>query len=271
MTDIDRAFVASLVAFVCSLVASPLVYRLLIKTKSRQKISEYVPEHAEKQGTPTMGGIVVLVALAAGLFFVPAAQRTVPLILLIGFAVVGFLDDFVLPRTGNDTRGLGWKPKFLLEIFFAVAAYWLGGVRDPWAMAFLVFVVLFFSNAYNFVDGMDALAGGIGVLLALGFCVVARLSVLDPSAALAVFVVMGALAAGFVPFLFYNAPPAKLFMGDVGALPIGALLGWAFLIVGRKSDLIANGENLWVAVLMSGVLILELVPVPLQVLSAKLR
>ena len=78
------------------------------------------------------------------------------------------------------------------------------------------------------------------------------------------------LAAAFVPFLFYNAPPAKVFMGDVGALPIGALLGWAFLLVGRPQG-VPMDLNLGGACVMSLLLVAELLPVPLQVLSVKLR
>ena len=138
-------------------------------------------------------------------------------------------------------------------------------------MALIVVVVLFFANAFNFSDGMDSLAGGLAVMMAIGFAVIGRMSMLHQPAEQAVLVMMAATAAAFVPFLFLNAPPAKLFMGDVGALPVGALLGWAFLAVGRTTELAPGHVSLWAAIIVSLVMVVELVPVPLQIASVKLR
>ena len=270
-TNVDQAFVAALVAFVVALVSSPLVYRALVRTQVRQKVSEHVPEHAAKQGTPTMGGIIVLLGLLASFAFVPTGRITVPMVLLIGFALIGLFDDFVVPRRSENSRGLEWKSKIAMQLVVVLGAFLIGGVRDWGALAFMAFVVLFFANSYNFVDGMDALAGGIGVMLAVGFAIVARFSIADPETDLAVLVVMAGIAASLVPFLYYNAPPAKVFMGDVGSLPLGALFGWAFLEVGRPSELVPGSVNLVAAIVISLVLVCELVPVPLQILSVKLR
>lgn len=269
--NVDQAFVVALVAFLVSLVLAPFVYLLLLRAKSRQKVSEYVPEHAKKEGTPTMGGIIVLAGVAAAFFFVPRSELVTPLVLVVGFALIGFLDDYIVPRAMTDTRGLGWKQKFFAQVVVAAGAYLLGGVRDVGALAFLVFFVMFFANAFNFADGMDSLAGCIAVMLALGFAVLGRLSMVDAGSEMAMLALMAGLAAAFVPFLFYNAPPARVFMGDVGALPIGALLGWAFLLVGRPTERVPGDLNLYAACLMSLLLVLELIPVPLQILSVKLR
>ncbi len=269
--NVDQAFVAALASFVLALVFAPLVYRLLLKTQSRQKVSEFVPEHAAKEGTPTMGGFIVLIGLAGAFWFVPRGEILTPLVLVVGFALIGFVDDYIVPRLAAGTRGLGWKQKFFLQVVIAAAAYVLGGVTDAGALAFLIFFVMFFANAYNFADGMDSLAGGLAVMIALGLAVVGRMSMLDADTEMAVLALMAGLAAASVPFLFYNAPPAKVFMGDVGALPVGALLGWAFLEVGRPSPFVPNDLNLYATVLIALVLVAELVPVPLQVLSVKLR
>lgn len=269
--NVDQAFFVALVSFIVASVASPFVNRALVRWKSRQTVSEHVPEHAVKQGTPTMGGISVLLGLAAAFWFVPRGVVVTPLVLVAGFAAIGFLDDFVVPRRVANSRGLGWKPKLVLQLVVAVGAYLLGGVRDGVALSLLVFCVLFFANAYNFADGMDALAGGIAVMVAIGFAVLARLSMVDANAEFAVLALMAGLAASMVPFLFSNAPPAKVFMGDVAALPIGALLGWTFMEVGRPSVLVPDNLNLIGACVISLVLVLELLPVPLQILSVKLR
>lgn len=264
--DVSNVMTACVLAFVVSAVVAPSVYRLLMRVGSRQKISEHIGEHAHKEGTPTMGGLIVLMGVLSTIWLLPSDARTVPLVLILGYALIGFLDDFVMPRIATGTRGLGWKQKLALQILVAVGAYWFGGVRDLQAMALLVFFILFFANAFNLSDGMDTLAGGLGVMMAIGLGAVALL-MSEPSAA----ILMAALVGAMLPFLFLNAPPAKLFMGDVGALPIGALLGWSFLIVGKSSESFPANENLWAASLIAGVMAIELVPVPLQILSAKLR
>jgi len=269
--NVDRAFAVALWSFLAACVAAPFMYRALIGLKSRQTVSEYVPEHAAKQGTPTMGGLIVLVGLAVAFVFVPQAEMVTPLALVLGFTVIGFVDDFVVPRRVKDARGLGWKQKLVLQVVVVVGAYLAGGVRDWKAIALLTVVVLFFANAYNFADGMDTLAGGIAVMVAIGFAVIGRFAMTDVNAELAVLVLMAGLAASFVPFLYYNAPPAKVFMGDVAALPIGALFGWTFMEVGRPSPLVPASINLIAALVVSLVLVMELLPVPLQVLSVKLR
>lgn len=269
--NIDHAMTAALFAFLTALVASPLVLSLLRRGGSVQKVSEFVPEHAAKHGTPTMGGIIVLVGVLAGMLFDRREGILVPLILLVGFALIGFVDDYVMPRAGEKIRGLGWKQKFLAQIAVTLIAYLAGGVREPWVVAYLVFVVLFFANAFNFVDGMDTLAGGVAVMLAIGFSFVARSSIVDLETERTVLVVLASLAAAFLPFLFLNAPPARVFMGDVCALPVGALLGWSFLVTGRPSQLVPDYISLIALLVMSSILVVELVPVPLQIASVKLR
>jgi phospho-N-acetylmuramoyl-pentapeptide-transferase len=248
-----------------SAASAPVLLRILRSIGSRQTVSEHVPEHAAKQGTPTMGGLVVLVGLMVGL----AAQRSLSpaLALLVGgFGLVGFLDDFVVPRAMPGKRGLGWVPKLALQCGSAAGAALLAGYAGGGA-ALAAFVLLYASNAYNFADGLDWLAGMLAILLAAGLgavgWVAGRAEVLVPVALLCV---------SLIPFLVLNRPPAKIFMGDVGALPIGALLGWVTLQVamppGRPP---ASAGVIGATVLAHTVLLIEIVPVPLQIASAKLR
>ena len=131
LTNVDRAFMAALVSFLISLVAAPIVFRFLLRAKSRQIVSEFVPEHAQKQGTPTMGGLIVLIGLIGAFWFVPRGELVTPLVLVAGFALIGFVDDYIVPRMAKGTRGLGWKQKFMMQIAVAAAAYWFGGVTTP--------------------------------------------------------------------------------------------------------------------------------------------
>lgn len=269
--NVDRAFMAALVAFAVSCGLSPFVLGFLRRIKSRQRVSEYVPEHSGKQGTPTMGGLIVIVGVLVAMMVCDAGRNVAALSLLVGFALIGFLDDYIVPKGDSKVRGLGWKQKFIAQVVVVVAAFYLDGVRQPWVLAYLAFTVLFFANAFNFADGMDSLAGGIAVMLAIGIAVVARFAVMEAATELSVLVVMAAMAAAFVPFLYLNAPPAKVFMGDVGALPVGALLGWGFLVAGKPSAATPEMSNLIALFAMSLLLVAELVPVPLQVASVKLR
>ncbi len=252
---------AVLLAFLAAALAAPLVYMVLKRIGSRQKVSVHVPEHAAKQGTPTMGGLIILAGLAVGLRGAPPSLH----VLVIGFALVGFLDDFLLPRWKPGSRGLGWVPKLLLQFGTAGAGAWLGGYSGTGLIVATVFL-LFAANAYNFLDGLDWLAGIVGVVLALGLGMLGYLQGNSDA-----ILTMSVLCASYLPFLVLNKPPARLFMGDVGSLPIGSVFGWASLSLAyRPSEAPSLGMVAAVAVAMI-VLIVEIVPVPLQIASAKLR
>ena len=260
--------VAFWVAFgVAAILAKPILSTFL-SLNSRQTVSAYAPEgHQKKQGTPTMGGLIV-VAGALAAMLVSGSRDLASIVLLIGFALIGFVDDFVVPRRFVGKRGLGWRQKILMQLAVAVGAALLTRTNIA-GIGLIVFLVLFFSNAYNFSDGIDALAGTLllglgGGLLAMGFFSGMPLAWLVP---------LAALLGGIVPFLYVNAPPARVFMGDVGSLPIGAVLGY---VVARFA-LGANGPegHFWInagpLLTISLVMVVELVPQPLQILSVKLR
>lgn len=261
-------------SFLAAAVVAGPIYKLLLLTKSRQKIDPHAPEtHQRKQGTPTMGGLIIVVgALVALALMLRDSPRFVSgftagtWILLLGFAAIGFVDDFVVPRVWKGKRGLGWKQKILLEFGIAGLASHL--VMPAPYLAFWVtfFLILFFSNAYNFADGLDGLAGTVWLALALGLAYVWN-------AAAPTDVVVLAISGATVVFLFLNAPPAKVFMGDVGSLPIGALLGWciaANLWSGSWNPAEIDLTLAPALLVLSIIMIAELVPVPMQVAYFKL-
>ncbi len=262
---------APLVALLVSAIFAAPILNLLRRLKSRQTISEYVPEHAQKQGTPTMGGLIILVGLVAGLLVERGPFMVPALLLLFGFGGIGFVDDYVVPRLMPGKRGLGWKQKFALEIALAVVAVYAGGMRDWTLIAVATFVILFLTNAYNFVDGMDSMAAQVAIYFVLGLVPLALWS----SSPLIVLSLLGAV----LPFWLINAHPAKVFMGDVGALPIGALLGLQLVAMHQPAfpdqpSLSSSAYHFWpmaiAQAVLCGVMFAELVPVPLQVLSVKL-
>lgn len=253
-----------MVAFIVGLIVAGLssqpILILLRKLKSEQTINAHVQEHAHKQGTPTMGGLMILVAIVAAAVMGWSDRVISPLLVTLGFGVIGFVDDYVVPKMMPGTRGLGWKQKLALEFLICGGACWLAGFHEPKSIAIAIFMILFYSNAYNFSDGIDGLAATIGIFLTLGMMIVTH----DQGP------LMPGLMAGFFVFLYYNRHPAKVFMGDVGALPIGALLGWyAFLLV--QSPPVAPTAGYWVGgVLLSLVMLIEIIPPPLQVFYYKL-
>lgn len=253
----ETAAQAFWLAFVTSALLSWPVLTLLRRMKSESVISPYAPDgHQQKKGTPNMGGIFVVIAVlialtAAG--FLGSQTGLCVIILVVGFALIGFLDDFVVPKA-TSKRGLGWLPKLLLEFAVASAIPLLLGWEPSNLLA--AFFVVFFANAVNFADGLDALAGSLLIFAAIPFLVFSAsngggLPLLSISAA------MGAL----LPFLALNAPPAKIFMGDVGSLPLGALFGFWFVSAPWDAR-----PWPWIASLVFS---LELLLVPIQIAAVK--
>jgi phospho-N-acetylmuramoyl-pentapeptide-transferase len=222
-----------------------------------------------------MGGLIILAGAFPAMAYwgiVSGWSKTVPVFaVMIGFALVGLFDDFVLPRVIKGSRGFGWVPKLILQ--FGVAGVSLYTFRDSImassASAFIVglFVILFFANAYNFCDGLDWLAGTVLVALGAGLTAcslyLGRGEWIFP---------MVAVLGGAVPFLYLNRPPAKIFMGDVGAMAIGGLIGLIFAdltqsgVTGSPNFLLLLG-----LAIVAFVMMVELIPVPLQILSVKIR
>lgn len=249
------------IAFLVSAIASLPIMKLLIAMKARQTVSSHLEGHATKQGTPTMGGFIILVGFIAASLSTDYPGRWPILILVVLFAIIGFVDDFVVPKLLVGTRGLGWKQKIAMQVVAAAVPCFMAGL-SPAVIGVAVFSILFFANAYNFSDGLDGLAGSIFVAQLAGMV----LLVSGMGVPTVHFIWLGAL----LPFLYWNAPRAKVFMGDVGSLAIGAFLGgYWFLgkLVIPESQLmpLVVGVLLW-----SLVMVAELLPVPLQVGAVKI-
>jgi phospho-N-acetylmuramoyl-pentapeptide-transferase len=285
LTGLNAFWIAAIAA---TLAAWP-VFQLLLRMKSRQTIDKFAPDtHQVKQGTPTMGGFVIIIGFLAALLwqlFSSKPQSLVestdakvyrypPLLLaclavFVLYALIGFADDFVIPRmTGK--RGLGWKQKIVPEILFgAVGAWILSDGKFDALFGLALFLILFFSNAYNFSDGLDALSGSLLLTICAGLAGIGWFTHNFQVVALAL-----SLVGAVIPFLIMNAPPAKVFMGDVGSLPIGAVLGLMVTAVvvdyPRALWESMTMPNLVPAIILSLVMVAELVPVPMQVAYYKL-
>ena len=290
-----RAVLACLTALVMSFVIGPAMIRKLTAYKVGQAVRDDGPQsHLTKAGTPTMGGALILAAIIITvLLWADLENRLVWIVLwvTVGFGAIGWVDDYrkVIAR---DPKGLSARAKFFWQSvigvaaagylafytnlpaqtefivpFFKQVAYPLG------ALGFIVmtyFVIVGTSNAVNLTDGLDGLAIMPTVMIgsALGvFAYVAGHSVFSkylgfpyiPGAG-ELTVICGAIAGAGLAFLWFNAYPAEVFMGDVGALALGAALGTIAVIVRQEIVLF----------IMGGVFVVETLSVMLQVASFKL-
>ncbi len=248
---------------------NPLI-RLLRRIGARQTVSEDAPAgHRAKQGTPTMGGLIILAGIAAAACYALVANpnhvtHLGVLLLTLAYGGIGFLDDYLIVRRGKNL-GLKARQKLGLQALVAVLfLVWIAstaipgrstvvGTLDlgPWYYVAAFLYLVGFANAVNFADGLDGLAAGLclilAVVLALLVSVVGHLSW--------VMLFLGSVAGGCAAFLVFNRHPARIFMGDTGSLALGAALAGA-AILGKAELLLA---------LCAGVVWAELISVMLQV------
>lgn len=289
-----RAILGTLTALAIALLVGPLLIRRLAQHQIGQHVRTDGPQsHLSKAGTPTMGGTLILVAVALGtLAWADLSNRYVWLLLgvTIAFGAIGFADDYKKLVLKNS-KGLSARAKYFWQSVFGLAAAIMlySMAKTPAETALLIpyakdlaiplgvlfvpltyFVIVGSSNAVNLTDGLDGLAILPTVMVA------GALAVFVYAAGNAVFagylgipyvqgvgeavVFCGALVGAGLGFLWFNAYPAQVFMGDVGALALGAALG--LLAVLARQEL--------VLFIMGGIFVLETVSVMLQVASFRL-
>ena len=291
-----RTAMAAVTALLLALFLGPPMIRLLKRRQIRQSIREGGPKsHLSKAGTPTMGGLLILLAVVvATLLWMDLSNRFVWIAVasLVALGAVGFADDFVKFTKGRNL-GLTGRGKLLPQILVGLAIAW--AIRQ-WAghgivstvvtfpflkrlvldlgvvyLPFVAFVVVGASNAVNLTDGLDGLAiGSVGIaagtyaILAYvtGNAVAARylqIPFVPQSGELAVF--CGALVGASLGFLWFNCHPAEIFMGDVGSLPLGGAIA-AVAVMTKHEVLLA---------IVGGVFVLEALSVIVQVVSFQTR
>ena len=237
-----------LLAFALVVILMPPYIRLLRHMGFAKKIREEGPQsHLSKGGTPTMGGlllIVVVLAIFVGLKWPVQGGIIAPLVTLALVGLLGAADDYLNARTGE---GIRVRQKLLWQIVVAAAAAWqiestyqitaivvpfYGNVTvEPWVfIVFAAFAIVAASNGVNLTDGLDGLAGGTLAFAFVSFLIIAVINQ-PPQAntALLCAVIVGALLG----FLWFNVHPAQVFMGDSGSLAFGATLAVIALITGQ--------------------------------------
>ncbi|BBI34676.1 phospho-N-acetylmuramoyl-pentapeptide-transferase [Cohnella abietis] len=263
------------VSFVLSVLFGPLFIPLLRRLKFGQQVRVDGPEsHLKKTGTPTMGGIIILVALVLAFlkFADQGPEYWALLTACMGFGLVGFLDDYI-KIVFKRSLGLTAKQKLIGQLLFSAIFCFILYHMDhstvisvpgtDWSFDlgwsyYLLVVVMFLgsTNAVNFTDGLDGLLSGTSALAFGAFAVIA-VEATQPQAAVFSAAVVGAVLG----FLVYNAHPAKIFMGDTGSLGLGG--GIAAVAILTKTELLL--------VIIGGVFVIEMLSVIIQVASFKTR
>jgi len=281
--------VAVAVSTFVSVLGTPLVMRYFVSHGIGQQIREDGPEgHFTKAGTPTMGGVMIVAGGVAGYAMAHARKETIftragllVILLIVGGAIIGGLDDF-LAVSRERSLGLNKRAKSGAQLLLAGAFAWLAyaAAKAPTKISFVrqdgfhvdlgvvgwaVFVVLLVigsSNAVNLTDGLDGLAAGSSAFAFAAFALIAfwqfrHVPVYQVPQALDLAILAVAMLGGCVGFLWWNAAPARIFMGDTGSLAIGA--GLAGLALFTRTPLLLP--------LVGGLFVAETLSVIIQVFS----
>ncbi|MCL2295221.1 MAG: phospho-N-acetylmuramoyl-pentapeptide-transferase [Spirochaetes bacterium] len=289
-----RAAYAAVTALLFSLLLGPIVIEWLRKQKLGQEIRDEISTmHKAKSGTPTMGGILIILAIVVSVLLwqdLRSIYTWICIVALLGFGAIGFVDDY-LKIYKRNAAGLRAKFKFIAQILLSLAiVLFIFHNRNPETtllyipffkyaildlsylyIPFGVLVLVGASNAVNLTDGLDGLATGLVVLVGMALGVLTYVSGrVDFAHYLLIPFIPGsgeltilacALVGAVVGFLWFNCHPAEVMMGDTGSLALGGIIGVMALLIKKEILLIIIG----------GVFVLEALSVIIQVVSYKLR
>ena len=260
MLILAKAILAFMIGFILTIIFGLVTIPILKKFKIRQTISSFVGIHKEKNGTPTMGGIIFIIPTIISIIILILLNKLnvtynllIVLFVFLSYALLGFIDDYLIIKRKNNI-GLTEFQKLFGQIFIAVIFFilFMKGGRQPvleiytlgieinmgWFYGlFILFMLVASSNAVNITDGLDGLAGGLSAIAFLAFGLIAWASLgITGSEDIGIFcfILVGALIA----FLFYNTHPAKVFMGDTGSLALGSTLAAVAIVTSHELTLI---------------------------------
>jgi phospho-N-acetylmuramoyl-pentapeptide-transferase len=295
-----RAAYAAVAALLISFLLGPWMIRKLKEFKIGQEIRADGPEtHFSKSGTPTMGGILIITSIVISVLLfqdLDSIFSWLIVISILGFGGIGFIDDY-LKISKRNAQGLTatfkWITQFALALVIALIIFtvrtaqdanvdtttylYLPFIKEPifdlaWVyIPFAILLILWTTNAVNLTDGLDGLATGLMILVGVTFAVLSYLSGRADFAnyLFIPFVKSGgelaiaslALVGACVGFLWFNAHPAQVMMGDTGSLGLGGMIGVLALLLKKEILLL----------IIMGVFVLETMSVIIQVLSFKIR
>lgn len=281
MLILAKAILAMMLGFILSVIFGFFFIPILKKMNIKQKVSTYLIQHKKKDGTPTMGGLIFIIPTILTVLILLILKKIeftenlfIVLFVFVAYAVLGFLDDFLIIKRGNNS-GLSVLQKLFGQLFIAVIFFYIfihnghEPVLDIHTLGikinmgwfhgiFLLFVLLAGSNSVNITDGLDGLAGGLSLIAFLAFGLISWNSTwISGSEDIAVFCFI--LVGSLLGFLFYNTHPARVFMGDTGSLSLGATLATVATITSHEITLI----------IVAGVFVVETLSTIIQKISIK--
>lgn len=283
-------FLSIIIGGLVSLFITPMFVKFQKSRKIGERIRVDGPKtHSAKAGTPTMGGLIFILSSALSFAVVSAVKYyrhnvfskegvfVFSIFLLCG--LIGFIDDYISLKKQSSLGLRGWVKIFLLAlvclyfiIFSKYVLYLDTSLSFPlanpsielgnWYYIIVVLIIISATNAVNLTDGLDGLAAGSSSIVLGVFCFIAFLewSILDVSYAIDIAVICGGTLAACVGFLWWNTPPAEIFMGDVGSFSLGGLIGAVSIVLKQEILLI----------IMGGLFVVEALSVIIQVIWFKL-
>lgn len=280
MLILAKAVLALMIGFILSVAFGFLLIPFLRKRKIKQQVSIFLAKnHKSKEGTPTMGGLIFIIPTILTIIILLLMGKIsfsenlfIVMFVFIGYAILGFIDDFLIIKRHNN-EGLTEIKKLFGQLLIALVFFYIfmksgnEPVLDVHTLGikinmgwfygiFLLFILVASSNAVNLTDGLDGLAGGLSVMTFLAFGLISWNSNWvsgGEDIAIFCFVLVGSLMG----FLVYNTYPAKVFMGDTGSLSLGATLASVAIITSHEITLI----------IVAGVFIIETLVCIIQMIS----
>ena len=278
MLLLTKAVFAIMIGFLFSVVLGIILLPMLKKLKVGQRISSYLGySHRKKEGTPTMGGLIFIIPtfiITLGLLITNkiaySDNLAIVLVVFLGFAVIGFLDDFLSLKKHNN-EGLTTYQKLFGQVIISTIFFYIymknGGqtsfvvgtlgidIELTWLYGlFILFILIGASNAVNLTDGLDGLAGSLSAVAFIAFALISFVVGFED---IGIFCLI--LVGSLIGFLVYNTHPAKIFMGDTGSLALGGVMGAVAILTHRELTLLV----------VAGVFVIETLSVILQVFWLK--
>lgn len=264
MLILAKAAMALLLGFILAIITGVILIPILRRFHIGQYVSHYIGErHLKKEGTPTMGGLIFIIPTIVALillYFNQSIEISHNLIILIfvflAYAALGFVDDYLKIKYHNN-KGLSIVAKLLIQMIIALVFFYIfmsnGGKSDlvisslgitiplGWTFGlFILFLLVGTSNAVNITDGLDGLASGLSAIAFFAFGLISwNAGWMEGYQEVAIFCFI--IAGALLGFLVFNAHPAKVFMGDLGSLSLGAALATIAIITRHELSLAVIG------------------------------